>query len=245
MNKEWFETWFDTDYYHLLYQHRDETEAKRFIQNLTHHLQIPSRAKVLDLACGKGRHAFVLANLGFETMGVDISKNSIQLAQDHFKLPNLSFAIHDMRQVIASNYFDAVFNLFTSFGYFDNLNQNNKVIKAIYTALKPGGIVVIDFINTHYAIKNLIPFDEKILNGIVFKQHRSILNNNIHKAIEVHDNGKILNFEEKIQILSDEYFNQILSKYGFKILSEFGNYQLDSYDKNNSNRYIVVAQKLE
>ena len=62
--QEWFESWFDTSYYHTLYSKRDENEAKEFIVNLVEFLKIDPKSKVLDLACGKGRHSLTLNELG-------------------------------------------------------------------------------------------------------------------------------------------------------------------------------------
>ena len=80
--KQWFETWFDTEYYHILYKHRDENEADLFIDKLVRFLNIPVQSKVLDLACGKGRHAMVLHRYNLEVLGVDLSKNSIKEANE-------------------------------------------------------------------------------------------------------------------------------------------------------------------
>jgi len=75
--QNWFASWFDTPYYHILYKERNYREAQIFMDNLTHYLNLPEKAKVLDLACGKGRHAIYLNQLGFEVIGADLSENSI------------------------------------------------------------------------------------------------------------------------------------------------------------------------
>ena len=126
MNKDWFIDWFNTTYYHTLYQHRDESEACRFIDNLCAHLKIESGAKILDLACGKGRHAIHLAKKGYQTTGVDLAKQSIDKAKEN-TIANVSFDVHDMRNTYIKNGFDYVFNLFTSFGYFETKNENIEV----------------------------------------------------------------------------------------------------------------------
>ncbi|MFM1914418.1 MAG: hypothetical protein RLZZ531_87, partial [Bacteroidota bacterium] len=124
--KDWFEDWFDTGYYHLLYQNRDEREAERFIQKLMVHLNLPASSKLLDLACGKGRHAKFLSDLGHDVLGVDLSQNSISNARQ-WSNEHLRFETHDMREVIENEQFDAIFNLFTSFGYFDHESENQRV----------------------------------------------------------------------------------------------------------------------
>ena len=128
--KEWFSTWFDTSYYHVLYRHRNDEEAATFIKHLINKLNLPKNSSVLDLACGKGRHSVMLHQAGFDVLGVDLSKNSISLAKQNEE-DKLSFEVHDMRETMENKQFDAVFNLFTSFGYFDNSNENKKVVDAV------------------------------------------------------------------------------------------------------------------
>ena len=169
--KEWFEEWFDTRYYLILYQNRNDEEAKLFISNLTEYLELPAGSKVLDLACGKGRHSFTLNRLGYEVLGVDLSENSIQEA-DKSSNPNLSFAVHDMRERIPNTTFDAVFNLFTSFGYFTEKEDNERVCLSISQMLAPGGKLVIDFMNADKVIRDLIKSETKTLDGILFRINR-------------------------------------------------------------------------
>ena len=71
IKKKWFQSWFDTSYYHTLYKHRDDKEAQMFMKNLVRHLEIDSDQHILDLACGKGRHSIFLNQLGFNVTGVD------------------------------------------------------------------------------------------------------------------------------------------------------------------------------
>ena len=79
---EWFEHWFDTSYYHLLYDHRNDEEAEFFMKNLLDHLDLQPGNRILDLPCGKGRHAVFLHSQGFDVVGADISENSIKEAKN-------------------------------------------------------------------------------------------------------------------------------------------------------------------
>ncbi len=130
----WFETWFDTPYYHILYKDRDFAEAENFITLLINHLKIQKGSKIIDLACGKGRHSVFLNQMGYEVLGLDLSQQSI----DHnkkFENPDLKFEVHDMREEIygqlSSQKVDGVFNLFTSFGYFEDEKDDQKVFQSI------------------------------------------------------------------------------------------------------------------
>jgi len=158
MQKEdfnWFTSWFDSPYYHVLYKDRDYEEAGTFIKKLTSFLDLKNNATVLDLACGKGRHSKHLATLGYNVTGVDLSPNSIKAAKA-FETKNLKFEIHDMC-IAYSGKFDAIFNLFTSFGYFEAEIDNLRTIKAIKDSLKPNGFGIIDFLNVEFLKQHLVP----------------------------------------------------------------------------------------
>ncbi len=238
---EWFEDWFNSEYYHVLYKNRDQHEAEKFITNLVNHLKINKSAYLLDLACGKGRHAIFLNSLGFNLLGLDLSKNSITQAKE-FENKNLHFQVHDMREVYKENTFDIVLNLFTSFGYFNSLEENLKVIKSIHTQLKPNGKLIIDFINAKKFITNLIPFEEKILKGINFKIYKKIENKQFVKTIEIINENKNYSFQEKVQALELPDFLD-LTKGLFNLENTFGNYNLDAFNAENSDRLILEFQK--
>ena len=144
MQDTWFKDWFNSPFYHQLYAHRDETEAADFIDKLITHLQPKAGARMLDVACGKGRHSMQLAANGFDVTGIDLSKESIAAALLN-EGENLHFYEHDMRLPFWINYFDIAFNFFTSFGYFKTQREHDNAIRTIATALKPGGIFVMDF----------------------------------------------------------------------------------------------------
>ena len=130
----WFTNWFDSKYYHILYKNRDINEAKFFIENLITKLDLKDK-KILDLACGKGRHARLFNELGFNVVGIDLSLNSINEAKI-FENKTLKFFQLDMRNQFANEEFNIVTNLFTSFGYFDDLEDEQKTFNSINKALK-------------------------------------------------------------------------------------------------------------
>ena len=187
--QEWFESWFDTSYYHTLYSNRDENEAKEFIVNLVEFLKIDPKSKVLDLACGKGRHSLTLNELGFETLGVDLSPNSISIANES-KKEGLSFEVHDMREVIEGRSFNAIFNLFTSFGYFEDLKDNDKVLNSISKMLLDDGLLVIDFMNAERIISNLVEKETKTVADITFNISRRFDGTHIFKNIQFEADDK-------------------------------------------------------
>ncbi|UCE92647.1 MAG: class I SAM-dependent methyltransferase, partial [Flavobacteriaceae bacterium] len=177
--KEWFENWFDTSFYHILYDYRNDDEARIFMDNLTDYLELKEGDTILDLPCGKGRHSLYLNKKGFDTTGADISENSIEHAKK-FEQPNLRFNIHDMRNPLKGKY-HAIFNLFTSFGYFNNETTNIKVLENFKNALRPDGHIIVDFLNLTKVKDELVPRQKIVKQGIEFNISKNITENFIIK----------------------------------------------------------------
>ena len=234
----WFASWFDTKYYHILYKDRDYKEAQTFMDNLTHYLNLPEEAKILDLACGKGRHSVYLNSLGFDVTGADLSENSIKEASKH-ENEKLHFKVHDMRDVCDSKY-DAIFNLFTSFGYFENDADNLTTLKAIKHSLTEYGFACIDFMNVDYVIDNLVPEEVKKVENIDFHIKRYVKDNHIYKEIDFEDNGEKFHFTEKVQALRLADFEKMMEEADIYLLDIFGNYKLQPFYKNQSERLIMI-----
>lgn len=239
--KSWFEEWFDSPYYHVLYSHRDEDEANYFIKNLTEFLDVTPGQKALDLACGKGRHSKTLHDLGLDVVGLDLSPASIESAKS-FETEGLSFVVGDMRDFKLSTKFNYVFNFFTSFGYFGCMDENLKVLNTIKNHLLPGGLLVIDFLNTEELEKNLVLEERVEKRGMQFNINRSIKNGFIQKDIVLKVDGLEKHFKEKVQALSLNDFKSLMDDAGFSIKTTFGSYSLDNFDAENSKRLIIIAE---
>ena len=240
-NKDWFVDWFDTPYYHILYQNRNDLEAKKFIQTLMGHLKLPSSSKLLDLACGKGRHSKTLNELGYDVLGVDLSENSINEA---IRLSNdtLSFRVHDMREVLVGTKFDAIFNLFTSFGYFDSNKENERMCASIAQMLEPNGKLIIDFMNAHKVIKYLVNEEKKEIDGIQFHITRTYDNTHIEKHIKFNHKGEHYHFTERVQGLQLDDFKTLLAPF-FTIDHVFGSLDLRPFVLEKSDRLIIIATR--
>lgn len=234
----WFASWFDTKYYHILYKDRDYNEAQTFMDNLTHYLNLPEEAKILDLACGKGRHSVYLNSLGYDVTGADLSENSIKEASKH-ENEKLHFKVHDMRDICDSKY-DAIFNLFTSFGYFENDADNLTTLKAIKHSLTEYGFACIDFMNVDYVIENLVPEEVKTVENIDFHIKRYVKDNHIYKEISFEDNGEQFHFTERVQALRLVDFEKMMEEADIYLLDIFGNYKLQPFYKNQSERLIMI-----
>jgi SAM-dependent methyltransferase len=238
----WFESWFDSPYYHILYQHRNAREAEHFLDNLLGFLKPNPGASMLDLGCGKGRHSVYLNEKGFQVTGVDLSEQSIKYCMQ-FENETLSFFLHDMRKIFRINDFDYVFNLFTSFGYFEKEADNYAAIKNAALALKANGILVIDFLNSDYVVRNLVKEEEVNLEGISFNISKKVEQGYLIKEIRFMDSGIDYHFTEKVQALHKEDFEKYFASAGLKIKSAHGNYDLKQFDPVNSPRLILIASK--
>ena len=237
---DWFETWFDSEYYHLLYNNRSHEEAREFINNLDERLPLPKGSRVLDLACGKGRHAMQLNELGYDVCGVDLSPNSIQFASQ-FGKEGLCFEVQDMRTLSLSTTFDAVFNLFTSFGYFDAESDNLRVLEGVHQHLKAGGWFVLDFMNAFYIESGLVAEEVQVRRNVQFNIRRWCDKKHFYKEINISETGQT--FTERVQYLPAGRLKTMLESSGFKVMDHFGNYQLSPFSEEGSSRCIYICKR--
>ena len=240
----WYANWFNSHYYHILYNNRDEKEAEFFIDNLIKRLNLVTPSKLIDIACGKGRHATYFNTKGFDVTGVDLSQNSIEYAiRQSIKKKNLSFKVHDMRELYKANHFDVATNLFTSFGYFEDETDEQKAINSISQSLKANGLLIIDFMNVNKVVDNLVVKEQKIIQSITFNIKRKVEDHYIIKDIEILDSNKKYEFQEKVKALNLDRFTTFVNEAGLKIIDIFGNYSLDRFDTKKSNRLILICKK--
>jgi SAM-dependent methyltransferase len=193
---DWFASWFDTKFYHILYKHRDHKEARLFMANLVSFLHLKKGDNVLDLACGKGRHSVFLNSLGLDVIGADLSKNSIQ------------------------------------------------VLENIKNGLKNSdSVAIIDFLNVEYAVKNLVEKEVIVREEATFNIKKSLNNGYIIKEIEVVVNGESSTYFERIKYLDLPKMESYLKKVGLKLKHTFGDYDLNGFDVETSNRLILIISK--
>ena len=240
--KEWFSEWFDSPYYHVLYRHRDAVEAQLFLDSLIQKLSIGHEDKILDLACGKGRHSIYLNAKGHHVTGVDLSANSIREATKSSN-SRLDFHKHDMRDVFKSGHFDLVLNMFTSFGYLESKEENAKAILQAVRNLKPHGQMVLDFMNSDRIITGLVPLETQVVDDITFEIKRYVKDGKIVKEISFEAEGKQHQYFEKVMALGEADFRDFFERAGCTIVSIFGGYDLSPVDPSLSNRMIFWVQK--
>lgn len=242
MQRKWFQYWFNSPYYHILYSQRNDEEAEFLIDNLFAYLQPEKASRVLDIACGRGRHAVYLSKKGYDVTGIDLSEQNIRYAQQ-FANKNLHFFVHDMRKLSFINYFDIAVNLFTSFGYFESEKDHINALKAFRKGLKADGTFVIDYFNTLKILKNLTQQEIKSIEGIEFHLHKFVSEGKIIKHINFEHGRKTYAFEERVQAFMLNDFERMLEKSGFVITAKFGSYGLEGFREDSSDRLILICKK--
>ena len=239
---EWFASWFDSPYYPMLYRHRDESEAAELLTNLHQLLSLPKQACVLDLCCGQGRHARTLHSLGYSVVGIDLSPAAIEHARK-LASEGQRFEVQDMRSFALPEKFDAVFNLFTSFGYFDSNEENMRVLHRIAGHLNHNGVLVIDYLNAQPLLSHKDQEASHTVDHVTFKTFKFIEGNSIVKQITVTDGEHVHRFSERVQLLTLDQFSAMLQAAGFEIRHVFGDYRLAPYQPEQSPRCLIIASK--
>jgi SAM-dependent methyltransferase len=240
---DWFESWFGSPYYKVLYQDRDELEAQEFIENLLKHLQPLPGCRMVDIACGEGRYAIQLEEHGFDVTGIDLSLPSIEIAKES-ENEHLQFMVHDMRFPFYINYFDYAFNFFTSFGYFAHDRDHMMAAKSFAAGLKKNGILVIDYLNRDYVLSKIVPETTVEKDNYVFNIKKTVERDHILKEITfTDDGGKERSYTESVAAFSLSDFVQMFKKAGMTLTGTFGDYKLGQYHPLDSPRMIMIFKK--
>lgn len=244
MGKEqaWFESWFDSNYYHLLYKHRDSAEAEAFLSALIERLEMDTSGKLLDIACGRGRHSVYFNRRGFDVTGFDISPSSIEFDRQ-FENERLHFHVHDMRLPFKPEAFDYAVNLFSSFGYFEEDAENQRSLQSAADCLKRGGTFVFDYANMEWVLRHGLSSSIEVHDGITFEINKAVTTDFVTKEISFKDDGKEFRFEERLKKFDADRLQKMIQATGLKILHVFGDYSLQPFEKESSKRIVIAAIK--
>ena len=241
----WYKDWFNSENYLKVYSHRDESEAARLVGLIVQTFNLKSDSKILDMACGSGRHAVIFAKKGFDVTAVDLSQRLMSEAKENATQNDIKidFVLSDILDFETTKRFNLALNHFTSFGYFDNDEENFRLILKAYDLLMDGGYFIIDYFNRNYLLKNLIPTSVFSENGLRIIQKRSIQENRVVKNISIDGNGLVEEFYESVRLYSYDEMIASIKKAGFIILKEYGDYYGNNFNKESSPRLIIFAKK--
>jgi 2-polyprenyl-3-methyl-5-hydroxy-6-metoxy-1,4-benzoquinol methylase len=242
---EWFEDWFNSKEYLDVYQHRNESDAKLLFELIIKNIEISAKGKVLDLACGPGRHSILFARKGFDVTGIDLSDNLLRVAESSARKEKLDiqFIKSDIRKVELTDKFDLVVNLFTSFGFFETDEDNFSIFRTASDLLKPSGYFVFDFLNSTFLKNNLISESSEDKHHEKIIQKRRIEGDRVIKDIIIQNHGTVKTFFESVKLYRKGELHEAIHKNGLAIKKTFGDFAGSDFIEATSPRLIIIAQK--
>jgi SAM-dependent methyltransferase len=239
----WYRTWFGTPYYKLLYGHRDHDDAEVWVRMILGRTGLGAGSEVLDMACGRGRHARWFIEEGCRVTGIDISPESI--AEARKTVPNGAFVVHDIREPFATERYDLVVCLFTSLGYFESPGDDQRAMMAAAAALRPGGWFVLDFMNSVRVVRDLVPEECVQSGGVRFTIARCMERDQIVKRIKAEDRGEVHRFEERVKALMPDQLEALVREAGLIVRDRTDGPVPSPFDPVTSERLVIWAQRPE
>lgn len=240
--REWFRDWFGEEYL-ALYPHRDEQEARQAVQLYRRLVPPAPGAIVLDLACGAGRHLRELHAAGFSSVGLDLS--AVLLRAAHGESRRDPLVRGDMRRLpFGEEGFGGLTSFFTSFGYFENPDDDRRVVSEMARVLSPGGTFMLDFLNADRVRAGLVAEDRRVIGEQLVVQRREISGGVVVKRIHIEpvDGGTRRSFEERVRLYSCDDLAVLLRDAGLIVEKRLGDYAGRPYD-GASPRLILAGRK--
>lgn len=246
---EWFRRFYQKEFMNLVgFPPQEQTEREAAFA--AEALELSADSSLLDLCCGYGRHTFEIASkTGCRVTGFDLSPDFLAIARTEFAAPNIRYVEGDMRRIPMEAEFDAVINLFTSFGYFETDEENETVLQGIYRALRPGGRFLLDFENKfHFIFRDVM---KEYRYWYEFPENQYVLTQSHYDVIrerEILDAKLIQNGEVtdhlgyNIRLYSYPEIQKMLSANGFHVLSVWGDFDRSPFSVH-SRRVIILSSR--
>ena len=245
MKENWYQQWFASEEYLDVYRHRNDEDSERIINLILSNIDLASNAKILDAACGAGRHSINFAEKGYNVRGFDLSETLLKIAQKEAEEKNLDieFSLADKRFFKIDEKFDLIVSLFTSFGYFYSVDENFAFPRNAFHMLSENGYYVLDYLNKVFLEENLVKFSHRIIHNKEIKESREISEGRVVKRIEIRKNGEKKEFFESVKLYSFGDIENEFSRIGFKVFKVFGDYSGEIFDQSKSERCIIIFKK--
>lgn len=245
--RDWFRRFFDASYVAALREEKPFRQTRREADFVLRSLRLHDGARILDLPCGYGRHAAVLARRGFRVVGVDLSRAMLAEARRRFTDgPRPRFRRGDMRRIAFRGEFDAVVNLCTSFGYFTPA-QNLAVLRRMARALRPGGRLLVDHRDPRY--EATLPSRLWYRAGktrFVLEDRRFDRRTKITRSTQlVMISGRrwLAQKTLRVQEFSLAQWRRMLRRVGLRLLRSYSGYDGRRHRAGSTGRFIIVAEK--
>jgi SAM-dependent methyltransferase len=237
---------FWTKWAPFMFPERRWEQAQEEVANIISLLKISPAASILDLCCGPGRHSLQLARSGYSVTGVDRTKTYLEKARKQAEKEGLKieFIQEDMRDFCKPNTFDVAINLFTSFGYFEDMGEDKKVIANVYRSLKNGGVFLIDTAGKEVLARVFRERDWYEVDDILVLQERKVSRDwswMENRWIMVKD-GKTEESRLSHRLYSAAELAVLLKDCGFTAVAAYGDLTGAPYD-HTAKRLVVVAHK--
>lgn len=237
----WYKEWFGTRYYSLLYGHRDESDARSWVDAIVRHGGLQAGQRMLDMGCGRGRHAYGFTQHGLHVTGVDISEASIVEARK--RAPGADFLVHDMRVPLFTAEMDVVVCLFTSLGYSDDREDDRKAVRAAAQALKPGGLFVLDLLNGCTVREGLVEEERIAEGGVDFALKRRLEGDVLVKEIFVKDGTEECSFMERVHAWRVEEVKDLVLAAGLTLVELTDGPEPKPFVPGTSQRIVAWARR--
>ncbi|MGO9058786.1 MAG: class I SAM-dependent methyltransferase [Candidatus Binataceae bacterium] len=245
----WYVDFFRDDYLnvynHLFTAERAEKEVA-FAQRV---LDLKAGARILDLCCGQGRHSVPFARRGFQVTGLDLSRAYLELAQQSAQAANVTLKTieADMREVPFHDHFDAIVNMYSSFGYLESETEDLKVLESAAKAIKPGGRLMLDMLNREWAVANYVQNDwHSGDDGTLYVERRDLdlATSRMHVKFTIigADGGRHDSIGHHIRLYTLTETTRLLQRVGLNMIGVFGGFDAEPY-AIGTRRMIVLAQK--
>ena len=234
---EWFEEWFGEEYLQL-YPHRDAAEAERAVALILEQTAFAPGWRVLDVACGAGRHARALEAAGARCVGLDLSMALLRVARGVTGAPLVRA---DMRALpIRPGSMDLTVNLFTSFGYFERDAEHTAALHEMVATLRPQGWFVIDFLNSAAVRAQLVPKETRRLDGAEVAVARSVSVDGRYVCKTITTTGG-RRFTERVRLFGADEIAAMLAEAHVTVRHRFGDYDASPLGAD-SPRTILFGQ---
>ena len=248
-NIPWYQSFFGEDYLRIYTPFLPAEKTARDVSNILNLLNLSPGSSLLDLCCGHGRHTIPLAQRGYTMTGQDLSEPFLRRAQAEAEAQatKIRWTQGDMRTIPFTDEFDAVINIFTSFGYLENEEEDLTVLQQVHKALKPGGLFLLETVYQPRVIRSFSPYG--IIHyddGLIVLEERQIdliRSRNEVRVTMLHPDGRRTQFKQSVRIYTLPELTRMLAIAGLQVQAFYG--ELDGCPLTMDSRLVVLSQKLD
>jgi SAM-dependent methyltransferase len=244
----WYKAFFGEDYLRIYAPFLPPEKTAREVADIVTLLNLPTGSRILDLCCGHGRHAIPLAQHGYQVTGLDLSEVLLQQAQTEAEASGVKvrWLQSDMKNIPFENEFDAIINVFTSFGYLEKEEEDVQVLQQVYQALKPKGLFLLETVYQPRVMRAFTPHGITRYNDgliVLEERHIDLLTSRNEVRITMFDpEGERTEHRHSMRIYTLTELVQMLKSVGLPVQAYYGG--LDGSALTMDSRLVVISQKV-